>query len=459
LSRNNENTLSIYYRVVDILGLNVAFFLGICIRFYASRLFGLDEKLMFSFVENEYTSLLLLMNVTWLFISNSQNIYDLHSFSSKNRYLFALITTILLQFLISIGFNGLIKTYYSRLFIFWTYLCFIIVFFIGRKLSSWVVQRNISKNTKHNSIVLLGRKSLFNEISEFLKNNISTGKQQIFELEVDEDYFKNLKKINEESPISEIYIPISLFNEDEIEAISNFCDNRFIRLRLIFDWKKVGSKNLRLGHFNQVSVLKVSITPLDDQYNALVKRVFDLSISIVAVIFVFSWLFPIIALAIKVSSKGPVFFRQKRSGQKSKEFYCYKFRSMKENKDADILQATMNDSRITAIGKFLRRSSLDELPQFINVIKGEMSIVGPRPHMLKHTKEYSNLVGSFMNRHAIKPGITGLAQIKGYRGEIRDLFLLQNRVRLDRFYVNNWTMFFDVRIMVITLLTLFRKHN
>ena len=132
---------------------------------------------------------------------------------------------------------------------------------------------------------------------------------------------------------------------------------------------------------------------------------------------------------------------------------------MKVNAEADLKQATQGDSRITKVGAFLRKSSLDELPQFINVLKGEMSIVGPRPHMLKHTEDYSNLVGNFMDRHAIKPGITGLAQIKGYRGEIDDLSLLQNRVRLDRFYVNNWSLVLDVKIVLRTVLTVFEDHR
>jgi putative colanic acid biosynthesis UDP-glucose lipid carrier transferase len=186
---------------------------------------------------------------------------------------------------------------------------------------------------------------------------------------------------------------------------------------------------------------------------------FDLLFTIVVSILLFSWLFPILAIAVKLSSPGSVFFKQKRSGINNKGFNCYKFRSMRQNADADLKQATQNDPRITKVGAFLRKTSLDELPQFINVLKGQMSIVGPRPHMLKHTEEYSSLVGSFMNRHAIKPGITGLAQIKGFRGEIDDFTLLQNRVRLDRFYVNNWTSFFDLKIVFLTVFTLFKDHK
>jgi len=174
---------------------------------------------------------------------------------------------------------------------------------------------------------------------------------------------------------------------------------------------------------------------------------------------VLSWLFPVIAIAIKLTSKGPVFFKQKRTGLGNKEFNCWKFRSMTVNKDSDKIQATKGDKRITTVGRFLRRSSLDEFPQFINVFLGEMSVVGPRPHMLKHTEEYSQLIGNFMNRHAIKPGITGLAQVKGYRGEIDSPDLLSNRVRLDTFYVNNWSLYLDVKIVFFTMFGIFNDHK
>jgi len=174
---------------------------------------------------------------------------------------------------------------------------------------------------------------------------------------------------------------------------------------------------------------------------------------------VFSWLLPILAIIIKLTSKGPVFFKQKRTGLGNREFICWKFRSMTVNDNSDTVQATKGDIRITKVGHFLRRSSLDEFPQFINVLKGEMSIVGPRPHMLKHTEEYSQLIGNFMNRHAIKPGITGLAQVKGYRGEIDDSHLLTNRVRLDRFYVNNWSLYMDLKIVFFTIFGVFKDHK
>ena len=182
------------------------------------------------------------------------------------------------------------------------------------------------------------------------------------------------------------------------------------------------------------------------------KRLFDIIFSFLVLFFILSWMYPLIGLLIKLSSKGPILFKQKRSGLDNKEFWCYKFRSMSKNVDADNKQATKGDVRITTIGRFLRKSSLDEFPQFINVLKGDMSIVGPRPHMLKHTEQYSELIKKYMVRQLVKPGITGAAQIRGYRGETREIKEMEGRVKWDVWYIENWTFFLDINIILRTVL-------
>lgn len=164
----------------------------------------------------------------------------------------------------------------------------------------------------------------------------------------------------------------------------------------------------------------------------------------------------IIGTAIKITSPGPIFFKQKRSGEAGKEFWCYKFRSMRVNKDSDTMQATKNDPRKTKLGNFLRKSNIDELPQFINVLLGSMSVVGPRPHMLKHTEEYSKLVDKYMVRHLIKPGITGWAQINGFRGETKELWQMEGRVERDIWYLEHWTFMLDLYIIYKTVKNLIR---
>jgi exopolysaccharide biosynthesis polyprenyl glycosylphosphotransferase len=185
--------------------------------------------------------------------------------------------------------------------------------------------------------------------------------------------------------------------------------------------------------------------------NQYFKRTFDIAFSFLVIVLVFTWLFPILALLIKLSSKGPIFFKQQRSGKRNEVFTCYKFRSMKVNEDSDTIQAHKSDDRITGIGKFLRKTSMDELPQFLNVLNGDMSVVGPRPHMLKHTEEYSQIIDNFMVRHFVKPGITGWAQVHGFRGETHQDYKMRKRVQYDVWYIENWSFLLDIRIIFMTV--------
>ncbi len=182
------------------------------------------------------------------------------------------------------------------------------------------------------------------------------------------------------------------------------------------------------------------------------KRFFDIVISLIFLFTLFPLLYIIIGVAVKLTSAGPVLFRQQRSGLENKPFTCLKFRTMVVNDEADILQAVGDDKRITAVGKFLRRTSLDELPQFINVLRGDMSIVGPRPHMVYHTKIFSTVIPDYMRRLTVKPGITGLAQILGFRGETPKQIDMERRVRLDLWYIDHWTFRLDLHIFIYTLL-------
>src|SRR5690554_999970 len=189
------------------------------------------------------------------------------------------------------------------------------------------------------------------------------------------------------------------------------------------------------------------------------KRTYDLAIAIFSTLFICSWLFPIIAVLIKLSSKGPVFFKQLRHGENNIPFFCYKFRTMVVNEEADFLQAKKDDSRVTRVGAFLRKSSLDELPQLINVFKGEMSIVGPRPHAVPMNEIFAKEIPGYMRRHTMKPGITGLAQSKGFRGEIVNFHDLNSRYKLDMFYLKKWRLCFDLKIMIWTGYSMIFKNH
>jgi putative colanic acid biosysnthesis UDP-glucose lipid carrier transferase len=194
--------------------------------------------------------------------------------------------------------------------------------------------------------------------------------------------------------------------------------------------------------------------------NEMTKRAFDVLFAALVVLFILSWFIPIMAMLIKMESSGPVFFKQLRSGKNNKPFYCFKFRSMVVNKEADVLQARHHDPRITRIGAFIRKTNIDELPQFINVLLGDMSVVGPRPHMLKHTEEYSRKIKNYMVRHAVTPGITGWAQVSGLRGETIQDEAMENRVKADLWYMENRSLSLDIKIIVLTVwLSLYPVHQ
>ena len=217
-------------------------------------------------------------------------------------------------------------------------------------------------------------------------------------------------------------------------------------------------RQFTLDSIGRVPVMSIRSNPLNSTLNRFVKRLFDFIISSIVLLLSPIVLIPV-GIAIKLSSPGPIFFKQKRTGLRGKDFYCYKFRTMKVNNEADTKQATKEDPRKTKLGDFLRKTSIDELPQFYNVWKGDMSVVGPRPHMLKHTKDYSALIDKYMLRHIIKPGITGWAQVNGYRGQTNYLWQMEKRVEYDVWYAENWNFFLDLKIIFLTVWNVFRGEK
>jgi len=232
-----------------------------------------------------------------------------------------------------------------------------------------------------------------------------------------------------------------------------------IALKFLPDNKDIFSRKMHMQYYGVLPIIALRSIPMDKMVNQVIKRTFDIVVSILVLVFILSWFTPLMAILIKLDSKGPVFFKQKRNGLDYKEFYCYKFRSMHPNPDADLYQVSRGDERITRVGKFLRKTSLDELPQFINVIFGEMSIVGPRPHMVSHTHMYAERIDKFMVRHFVKPGITGLAQVSGYRGEVETEKDIINRVRYDIFYLENWSLFLDIKIIFLTVYNIIKGDD
>jgi putative colanic acid biosynthesis UDP-glucose lipid carrier transferase len=259
--------------------------------------------------------------------------------------------------------------------------------------------------------------------------------------------------------IDEVYVCQSYLKHRYFRHLVKFTESNFLKIKLLPDVKGLVFDDLELEFYSDLPIVSFRREPLQNELNAALKRSFDVAFSFLILVGICSWLFPLIALLIKLDSKGPVFFIQKRSGRAGKDFLCLKFRTMVVNEEADIRQATRNDNRITRFGKFLRESNIDELPQFFNVLLGDMSVVGPRPHMIKHTEEYSKTISNYMLRHLIKPGVTGLAQAKGYRGQTNDDFSMRNRVRVDILYIERWSFFLDLKVIGLTLLNMVKGQD
>jgi len=263
-------------------------------------------------------------------------------------------------------------------------------------------------------------------------------------------------EVSKENDVTEIFSTITPEQNDIIYQLIQKADHACIRFRIVPNFNFFVHFPVQIDFLGVMPVFSRRKEPLEDVSNRIKKRLIDILVSSLVIILILSWLIPLISLAIWLESGRPIFFLQKRTGKDNKPFNCFKFRSMKVNNDANLKQASKEDDRITRVGKILRKTSLDEFPQFLNVFLGDMSVIGPRPHMLKHTDDYSNRINQFMVRQFMKPGISGWAQVNGYRGETRRLEDMEKRVEHDLWYMENWSIWLDIRIIFLTVYSIFR---
>lgn len=261
-----------------------------------------------------------------------------------------------------------------------------------------------------------------------------------------------------ENKIDDIYCALEELSSDQLKDLVEFADYHKKTIKFIPEANEIYSKNLKVDYYEFFPILSLKRTPLNEPLLKFTKRLFDIIFSFFIIIFVLSWLIPIIAILIKLESKGSVFFKQGRPGLDENEFFCYKFRSMEINEKTEE-SVVKNDPRVTKLGAFLRKTSFDEMPQFFNVFFGDMSIVGPRPHLWSHNNEYRDKIKKYTFRLHIKPGITGLAQVKGYRGEIESDEEMVNRIKYDLFYIENWSLLLDIKIIVLTVINIFKGQE
>ena len=269
------------------------------------------------------------------------------------------------------------------------------------------------------------------------------------------DYLmENLENLENLTIGDEMFVCLSRLQGDKIRALARFCEKNLVQFYFLPISLESIHLNFSRQFLDEIEVFTTHDSPLSDPVNNALKRLTDIVMSLIFLIPT-AILFPLIYVIIKLQSPGPILFKQQRTGLDGKNFMMLKFRSMHVNKDADKLQATKNDPRKYPFGNFMRKTNIDELPQFLNVLQGNMSIVGPRPHMLAHTKQYSELIDKYMVRHFVKPGITGWAQVTGFRGETKELWQMEERVKRDIWYIEHWSFWLDIRIIWLTMKTFF----
>ncbi len=342
------------------------------------------------------------------------------------------------------------------------------IFLISWRILVFFLIKRAFKNPKNNQqIIIVGVSVNSVHLKEFIDTRPQYGLSILgfFSEKVNDKVtilgnYSEVFKYCQENNVSEIICSMDKVSKEYLSSLIVFAENHLITIRIIPDSSGVFGRNFVTTFLEYIPLLALRKNPFEEVSNKFIKRAFDIVFSLCVIFFILSWLFPIIALLILIDSKGPILFSQERTGLLNKSFRCLKFRTMVVNTGANVVQAQKNDSRITKVGAFLRKTSLDELPQFLNVLWGTMSVVGPRPHMVKHTEEYSQLVDKYMLRHLIKPGITGLSQVMGYRGETQhDLYLMKMRVRMDRFYIENWSFYLDLKVVYETIISMFKKNE
>jgi putative colanic acid biosynthesis UDP-glucose lipid carrier transferase len=443
-----SSLVRILFFLGDLIFLNLSIFLS----------FSLHQELVTA-GEDDKVYLFIFSNIAWLFLVMVSSPYNVTKGWSVSKIIKSQFAFIFIHLLVVASLIFFFKKHYSPVQIGLIYVLFAPIFF-SWKVITYYLRKVLTGETLTKNFILIGRNQVSGEIRKFYLANPQLGYRfkGYFDFKINSSFIEEIRKFCADKEVHEIYCCAPTASDTELNELINFGLDSLIKIKIIVD-SSLSGESIRLDRFDKQPGLDIAVVPLDETRNQFIKRLFDILFSSLFLITFMSWLLPIIALAIKLDSRGPVFFVQLRSGKNNKAFKCYKFRTMKVNMESDSRQATKDDLRITKLGSFLRKTSIDELPQFINVFIGNMSVIGPRPHMLRHTEEYSKLIERFMGRHYVKPGITGLAQCLGYRGETKDVIDMENRVRMDRYYIENWTFWLDIKIIFLTVISLIRGSD
>src|SRR5450432_587843 len=435
----------------DIISLNMILLFASISIFRADAIYQKEYHLFFAVF-----NLLWMTSVYLTQLYMSKNWLDFELFFKRTFRCYVYITASLFLFIFIYHYS------FSRFFIIFCFTGFATILLFNRIIFNLLVISLRSKFKLAKNVVVLG----YNDVSKRLIDYFQKETKLVKLAGCFDDagniedspalrVFNNLQdcmNIAKENDVTEIYSTLAPEHYPYLFELVKEAEKQFVYFKFVPDYHIFVNRNIYVDFLNDIPVLSLRKEPLEDTGNRIKKRAVDIMFSTLVIVFILSWLVPLLAILIKLNSRGPVFFIQLRSGKSNQPFRCLKFRSLRVNDEADSRQVSRNDNRLTRLGKFMRKTNIDELPQFFNIFLGDMSVVGPRPHMLKHTEHFAELYKEYMIRHFVKPGLTGWAQVNGYRGEIKDNEFLRKRVEYDTWYMENWSLYLDMRIIIMTIL-------
>ena len=410
---------------------------------------------------------LIIINLFWSILADNSDLYQISRNIKVNKKCLKSAMIITLNFLVVfliLKMSVIIACNPLHIIIFYILFYILIltgkvVFFNGLKFF-----QKLGFNSR--SIAILGGGSLGNEIRSNMLTEYSFDFKYlgIFDDDPGKCQFKSevlgslvdFKNYALQNRVDEVFIALPDYDVSKVTELMHFCDEHTIRVKVVPDFMRFNFSNAQPDYYGNIPIIRLREEPLESFGNRLLKRGVDVFISLGVILLVLSWLIPLLGILIKLYSKGPIFFTQRRTGLNNKEFDIIKFRSMKLNTQANQMQARKGDPRIFKLGALIRKFNIDEIPQFINILLGNMSLIGPRPHMIEHTIHYSKIIDCYLVRHFVKPGLTGWAQVNGYRGDTTEPGLMEGRVKHVVYYIENWSPILDIRIFFKTIYNMFK---
>jgi len=401
--------------------------------------------------------------ILWCIVAYFTKFYKIYRFTKAYEIISVLIKQTFFFTFLLLSYFGFLKISMSRKKI----VLFIIIVFLLIGAVKLIVYYALKKYRQiyggnKRTVVVIGNTESAKQLINFFHNRLDLGYvvKGVFNEENNQDVNGNIKEsftFIENENIDEIYCSLDDLKDLQINRYIEIADKSNIIIKFIPRKNLLFTDKVSTDYYGEQAVFSLKEPALNNSINQVIKRSFDIIFSIIIIVLVLSWLIPLLFILMKIESKGPLFYKHIRYGINYNEFTCFKFRSLRSENHNVLDQVKKIDHRVTKIGKFIRKTSIDELPQFFNVLKGDMSVVGPRPHMIPYSNLYAKYIDKYqyMFRHSVKPGVTGMAQIKGYRGETETDQDIINRIKYDVFYIENWNFFLDINIIARTMLSLF----